>query len=1016
MQRAARIEISPRSNDHAASKKALFNFRKLNPNVEAVKVVRVLTVDKEIKKTDLKTAAGFVLNPVIEKANLKPVEVGDFDWVLEIGFLPGVTDNVGTTAVEVIEDALKCEFTEDENVYSSQLYFIQGELTEENVQLIAENIANPLIERIHIKDKIQYCSDEGMDVVVPKVNLIKGAAVTEVDLNVKDRQLEEIGKKGIQDSDGSFRGPLALTLQEMQTIKDYFRKEGRNPTDVELESIAQTWSEHCSHKIFASPIDELEDGLYKGYIKRATKEVRAQKGDKDFCVSVFKDNSGAIDFNEKYLVTDKAETHNSPSALDPYGGAITGIVGVNRDSLGFGKGAKPVLNRYGFCFADPRDTKPLYRGRDQENQMLPPKRIIDGVIRGVEDGGNQSGIPGPQGFLYYNERYKGKPLVFVGTVGLIPKTINGHSSSEKSAQAGDLIVMIGGRVGQDGIHGATFSSESLDGGSPSTAVQIGDPITQKRFMDAILNEVRDQNLYSSITDNGAGGISCSVAEMAEECGGCEVELEKVPLKYPNLEPWKIWISESQERMTLAVPEQNWDRFQEIMDKYRVEATVIGRFNDSNRCVVRYEGATVMDLDMEFLHNGTPLPQLKTNYQKTELSEPEIPRAGSLSQEILQMMGRMNIASFANVSTVFDHEVQGGSIVKPLQGLGKVNGSATVYKPDYNSWKGIVISQGLNPLYSDIDTYHMAASAIDTAIRNAVAAGGNIDHMALMDNFCWCSSNDPYRLGQLKEAVRACYEYAVGFGTPYISGKDSMFNDFSGYDGDNNPVQISVPPTLLVSSLSVVEDVRHSLTMDPKVEGDLVYVIGETKNELGGSEYYYSRGELGANVPQVDVTKAVEMYRTFYLAVRKGLLASAMSVSIGGLGAALGKMVVASKLGLDVDLRNVDCGNLTEELKTDRDRVDSEEKLLFSETQSRIVVTINPTKRERFEALFRGHSISLIGRVTKFVAGNSSNLTNCALEEIPADSTLKIIGLNGELAVNLTADQLAREYFSSNKYY
>ncbi len=382
------------------------------------------------------------------------------------------------------------------------------------------------------------------------------------------------------------------------------------PTDIELESLAQTWSEHCKHTIFAAALDEVEDGLYATYIKGATAAIRAAKGKDDFCVSVFRDNSGAIAFDDEYLVTDKVETHNSPSALDPFGGAVTGVVGVNRDAIGCGLGAKPIANRYGFCLAPPDDPRLLFRDKACTEPLLSPRRIMDGVIEGVNVGGNCSGVPTPQGFVCFDPRYRGKPLVFAGTVGLMPRTSAGRPSHLKAARPGDVIVMVGGRVGRDGIHGATFSSEALSSGSPATAVQIGDPITQKKFSDAIIKEARDAGLYNSITDNGAGGLSCSVAEMARECGGCVVELDRVPLKYPGLEPWQIWISESQERMTLAVPPDKLDAFTDLMARRGVEAAAIGCFEASGRCRVRWHGAVIMDVDLDFLHDGLPRAQLR----------------------------------------------------------------------------------------------------------------------------------------------------------------------------------------------------------------------------------------------------------------------------------------------------------------------------------------------------------------------------------------------------------------------
>jgi phosphoribosylformylglycinamidine synthase len=437
---------------------------------------------------------------------------------------------------------------------------------------------------------------------IPVVHISEKAEADIVNLGVADDELQKIGKEGIADTDGTRRGPLALDMASMNVIKDYFiNKEKRNPTDIELESIAQTWSEHCKHTIFAAALDDdTPGGIYKTYIREATVRIRREKGDRDFCESVFTDNSGGITFDDNWIISDKVETHNSPSALDPFGGAITGIVGVNRDSIGFGLGAKPVANRFGYCFANPEDESPLYKNKSEEPRLLSPRRIMEGVVHGVNAGGNTSGIPTPQGFIYFDDRYKGKPLVFVGTIGLMPKTSAGRSSVSKKAMPGDLVVVAGGRVGRDGIHGATFSSEALTSGSPATAVQIGDPITQKKLSDAIIKEARDMGLYNSITDNGAGGISCSVAEMARECGGFNVELERVPLKYPGLSPWQIWVSESQERMTFSVPEAKIDEFILLLKKRGVEATVIGKFNDSGRGVVTYKGKSIFDLDLDFL--------------------------------------------------------------------------------------------------------------------------------------------------------------------------------------------------------------------------------------------------------------------------------------------------------------------------------------------------------------------------------------------------------------------------------
>lgn len=951
-----RIEISSIIPDTRAA------VRKKTLGVE-VSLVDVFSVSKEIPNKDLHEVASILSNPVTQQYSIDiPMSPKSFNWAIEIGFLPGVTDNLANTARESIEDLLKIKFTGEENVYSSQITYIEGKLRLAEVQKIADGLCNPLIQRATIKDMKQFNKDKGIGTIIPRVKLDQTQKANEVNLNVNDEELVIIGKKGIANSDGTRNGPLALDLNYMKAIQTYFKKLGRNPTDIELESIAQTWSEHCKHTIFADPMDEIKDGLFKTYIKAATEKIRKKKGRRDFCCSVFTDNSGAIEFDENFLITDKVETHNSPSALDPFGGAITGIVGVNRDTICFGLGAKPVMNRYGFCFADPRDSSVLYRGQNLMQPMLSAKRIMLGVIEGVNSGSNCSGIPTPQGFMVFDKRFKGKPLVFVGTVGLIPKSTKGRSSSGrnayvKKAQPGDYIVMIGGRVGQDGIHGATFSSEAMDSGSPSTAVQIGDPITQKKLSDAIVKEARDLGLYNSITDNGAGGLSCSVAEMAKESNGCLVKLDDVPLKYPGLSSWQIWISESQERMTVAVPKNKWKKFQELMRKRGVEASIIGKFNNSGKCVVTYNGKSIMDIDMKFLHEGLPSRSMKSVYKPQISPEPNFPEPINLAKILLTILRRNNISGFEFLSTQYDHEVQGGSVLKPLQGKGRVNADASVVRPILSSKKGIVVSQGLYPAYSDVDTYHMAASSIDTAIRNSVSAGADIEKLALLDNFCWCSPDDPFRLGQLKRAAKACYDYAVSYQTPFISGKDSMFNDFNGYDEKGNPIKISVPPTLLISSIGVIDDITKAISIDFKFPGDLIYILGETKEELGGSEYFAFHSYIGNTVPKVDALKNKKLYKSFYQCVKKEFVSSAISVGRGGLGVTLSKSAMAGMTGIEVSLNNVP-GKFTRD-----------DYALFSETQGRIIVSIEPKNKREFEKTMKGNVFSEIGKVTddsKFV--------------------------------------------------
>ncbi len=909
----------------------------------AVSFVQAYTVEAVLTPQEVQAAAERLANPAIETYSIKDaLAPSEYSFAIEIGYLPGVTDNVGRTTRQTIEDRIGRKFAEGEDVYTSKILYVSGDITENDAQKFARELHNPLIERAKV-----FKAGERIPVVVPKVQLGKTSAKADiVDLTVSDKILMEISRAGIKG-----RGPLALSLAAMKTIRDHFKKEGRSPTDVELESLAQTWSEHCKHTIFADPLDDVKEGIYKRYIKGATEKIRKAKGKDDFCVSVFKDNAGAISFDKNYLVTHKVETHNSPSGLDPFGGSVTAIVGVNRDCLGFGLGAKPIANTYGFFVADPNDTTELFRDKAKKQPLLPARRILEGVVHGVRAGGNESGIPTPLGFVAVDKSYRGKPLVFGGTVGLIPRKNGTTNLYEKKANPGDYIVMLGGRVGLDGIHGATFSSESLSAGSPATAVQIGDPITQKKFSDAIIREARDAGLYSSITDDGAGGLSGSVGEMSKESGGCVVDLEKVPLKYPGLSPWQIWLSESQERMTLAVPKKNWKKLHGIFVRHDVEATVIGEFTDSGRIIVKHEGVIVMDMSLDFLHDGRPVEQQKSKKPTRDLQGPgDTARSRELGSVLLEILARPSVGSTAFIAQQYDHEVQGSSVTKPLHGKGRVTADAAIMQPVPESKKGIVLSHGYAPTYSQLDTYAMAAAAIDTAVRNAIAAGGKRDYLAILDNFCWSSSETPERLYELKEAARACYDVAVAYGTPFISGKDSMFNDFRGFDEKGKNVHIAALPTVLVSTLGVVEDVEKAMTLDFKRVGDLIYLVGDTNAELGGSEYFSLLGSSGRHVPLVDTKKNAKTYDAVSKAIDAGHVASAIGVGGGGFAVALAKSAIGGRLGAQVDLTT---------LPGDAKKNDAK---LFSESQGRILLSIRRTQQAAFEKLFKGIPLTRIGEV------------------------------------------------------
>ncbi|MDP8222222.1 MAG: AIR synthase-related protein [Candidatus Lernaella stagnicola] len=986
---AHRIEVrlKPQFNDVIGGKTARQIREDLGLNVEGVRTVEVYTIDRRLTSKVLKKLAKICFtDTVIEEAFVgKPAALGlKWDWLIEVGFRPGVTDNVGRTAREAIVTAEGVKFRSHEGVYTSRQYLIRGELTAAEAERIAKDVlANELIQRWTIVSDRKFDKRRGLKAVVPSVRIDVEPRVKTVSLNLPDEKIERLSK----------RRCLALTLQEMKEIAGYFdrpevRKQrrryglGKNPTDVELEALAQTWSEHCKHKIFNADIVYQEGqrretirSLFNTFIKGSTEKIRQKKGAKDFCLSVFKDNAGVIAFNDRFALVMKVETHNSPSALDPYGGALTGIVGVNRDPFGTGAGAKLILNTDVFCFASPFFDKPL------GPRLLPPKRVLEGVREGVEHGGNKSGIPTINGSVVFDDRYAGKPLVFCGTGGLLPREVCGRPGEYKKANLGDVVIMVGGRIGKDGIHGATFSSEGLHEKSPATAVQIGDPITQKRMTDFLL-KARDACLYSCITDNGAGGVSSSVGEMAQDTGGCEIDLAKAPLKYAGLHPWEILISEAQERMTVAVPPHNVQAFLDLSAKFNVESTVLGEFTDTGLFHVLYNEETVGLLDMDFLHDGLPPMKLHAVWKPVRHPEPRPPVPRDLAHVLMRVLGRLNVCSKEYFVRQYDHEVQGGSVVKPMVGIKNDGPSdAAVVRPDLDSMEGVVIAHGICPKYSDIDTYHMAACAVDEAVRNAVAVGGDVDHMAGLDNFCWPdpvhSDQTPdgkHKLAQLVRANKALYDVTCIYGIPCISGKDSMKNDY--HVGD---LKISVPPTLLFTVIGRIPDARRCVTMDSKNPGDLVYLLGYTRDELGGSEFFSEMGYIGNKVPRLEPEYAIEMYRRLRDAMRANIVRSCHDLSDGGLGVALAETAFAGGYGISAYLSRVPY-----------DGVERNDYVLFSESPGRLLVTVRPEHKTAFEERMVDSMYAEIGLVTK-------------------DPVLEIVGINGRVLCRVPVAELKRAW-------
>jgi len=907
-------------------------------------------------------------DPVVERTLVAPV--GDAklakppiagQQLIHVLPKPGVMDPVAQSALGAMLDG----GWQATAVRTLRKYWIGGADDAQLDRLCAKLLANDAIEQV-IRGPLKL---DRLDV---------GASYSMRRVIVPLRELDDDALVKL-----SREGQLSLSLAEMRTIQEHFRAAGREPTDAELETIAQTWSEHCSHKTLAGRIryrgpegERQFENMLKETIFAATQEIRRALGADDWCVSVFKDNAGVIRFDEANNVCFKVETHNHPSALEPYGGANTGIGGVIRDPLGTGLGAKPICNTDVFCFAPP-DT-PV----DQlPAGVLHPKRVMKGVVSGVRDYGNRMGIPTVNGAVYFDPRYLGNPLVYCGNVGLLPR-----DKSFKEAQPGDLIVAVGGRTGRDGIHGATFSSieltsdsESLSGG----AVQIGNAITEKMVVDVIL-QARDRGLYNAITDCGAGGFSSAVGEMGEEIGA-EVHLERIPLKYEGLTYTEMWISEAQERMILAVPPSKWEAFHALCAAESVEATSIGTYVPTGRLVLKYHGETVADVSMEFLHGGRP----KVIREATYTPAPIAPLAGEamwtreFTGDLKNILGSLNVASKEWVIRQYDHEVQGGSVIKPLVGVTNSGpGDAAVVRPVLGSPRGIAIACGMNPRYGDFDTYHMAASAIDEAIRNCVAVGADPARIAILDNFCWGDTNRPETLGSLVRAALACYDLAVVLETPFISGKDSLNNEFSYTDADGVRRTIAIPPSLLISAIGQLDDVRQAVTMDLKRAGNLVYLVGVTRDEMGGSHLALVRDWTGGAVPSVEPGRARSTFRAVHRAIRAGLVAACHDLSEGGLAVAAAEMAFAGGLGMEVDLRRVVCEGELDDMRR-----------LFSESNTRFLCEVEPASRAAFEAE--------LAQVTP----GESPVVCAAIGEVRAAPSFTVRGLDGELCVDATLAEL-----------
>lgn len=944
------------------------------PDVDSVQVSNLTFIRGELSRGEgERLADALLVDPVVEgyrwwsgrspsavQANRAAEQRSDL--CVEVGFRPGVTDPV---ARHLLHRARVLGIGSIEAITTGTRYDLQGALSDEDLDRIAQQLL--------CNDVIQTYSLGPMEpAFVPQADPSDEVEVVAI-RDVDEGRLARMSVERV----------LYLSIEEMRVIQQTFRSLGRDPTDVELETLAQTWSEHCQHKTFkarieftceggiprvlpddeqpAGPGGEIIDGLLRTTIQAATERL-----DREWVRSAFVDNAGIVDFDDRFVVSFKVETHNHPSALEPFGGANTGVGGVIRDIMGVS--ARPIANSDVLCFGELTADR-----EDLPGGVLHPRRIARGVVAGIEDYGNKMGIPTVSGAILYDRGYTANPLVYCGCVGLARR-----GQHPRDPQAGDLCVAMGGRTGRDGLHGATFSSAELThetGQTVGSVVQIGDPITQKKMMEAIM-AARDAGLYHAITDCGAGGFSSAAGEMGRDIG-VEIELSTVPLKYPGLRPWEIWLSEAQERMVLAVPPENLPRLEEICDRFDVDVTVIGRFTGDGRLHVRHQGKTVGDLDMDFVHDGWPRPTMRGEWKAPPVAATATEPLPDLGSVLLRLVSDPDVASKEAVIRRYDHEVQGGTFVKPLVGVGGDGPSdAAVLCPlEIEGWRGLALGCGINPYYGQIDPYAMAWAVVDEAVRNVVAVGGDPDRIALLDNFCWGNPSLPDRLGSLVRAAQGCHDAALAFGTPFISGKDSLNNEYVDPQG----VKRAIPPTLLISSLSIVPDVRKAVTMDLKRAGDGLYIVGLTRDELGGALVSRIYDAPGALVP-APVPDAMDTMRGIHRAIATGLVRACHDLSEGGLAVAAAEMVIAGRLGLDLDLAHVP---RTPEVETDV-------MALFSESSARFLVEVAPEATAAFKQALAGRPVARLGRVTD-------------------DGRLCFRGIDGKTVVECGVGELARRF-------
>ena len=743
---------------------------------------------------------------------------------------------------------------------------------------------------------------------------------------------------------------LSLNIEEMRAIKRYFQLKRRAPTDVELQSIAQAWSEHCCYKSSKKILQKYIFGI-----------------DAPQSILAVKEDAGVVEFDAEHAYVLAFESHNHPSAIEPYGGAATGIGGIVRDVICMG--AQPI------ALIDPLFFGPL----DYSYEKLPaevkhPKFLFDGVVAGISDYGNRIGIPTCAGMVYFDDGYVGNCVVNVGCVGIMKKS----DLSRSIAREGEVLVLVGGKTGRDGIHGVTFASVELTGEEEfRSAVQVGDPITKEPLMHAIL-ESNEKKLISGMKDLGGGGLSCAVSEMCH-AGGCgaEIHLDRVKLKEEGLSAWEIWVSESQERFLIGTPEAKVDELLAIFNKWDVDAVILGQTfktlsSEENaspkKLKIIYRGENIFELDTDFLVS-CPLYERPMELKAREEAEPLMGAPDDYNGTLIQLLAAPNIASREGIIRQYDHEVRASTVIKPMQGIiGKeTHGDAAVIKPLEESYMGLAITSDVNPSYCNINPFWGAASAIDEICRNLTAVGAVPQSFADCLNFG--NPEKPDRMGDFYECCRGLGHMASSLGVPFVSGNVSLYNESAAMNE-------SIPPTPAILGIGVCEDIRECVTVDLKEAGNLLYLIGDTKKELGGSEYYKLRGVGGGIVPRTDPKVLKRSMVALLDTMKAGLVASCHDISEGGLAVAVCEMSMGGDSGVYIDI-----GAVNPELRSDYK--------LFSESNTRWVVEVPRAEVGRFEALMATHGVCIIeiGTVIKdkrvSISDNGTELVDISIDAVRA---------------------------------